>query len=227
VKASWYAAALNFFAHACVARHFDPEPRFVLGSMLPDLATMVASRHWTSNDERVTAGARNHHRADSVFHDHPVFVQMCAQARDALRSDGLARGPTLAVAHVGIELLIDGELAVDREAVAAFEQSLVVADDPSLVQWGEHASTANYQTLVRRLRSSALPTAYRDVEAVAPQLQRMLARRPRLAMAESDVPIVARWLARVQPEVARHARDIVHAVIAGVEQPAPSPSSRR
>ncbi|MBL4686222.1 MAG: hypothetical protein JKY37_16635 [Nannocystaceae bacterium] len=182
--------------------------------MLPDLASMVATRNWRAQDEQVTAGVSNHHEADRVFHAHPVFVDLCQRAYESLRSGGLARGPTLAVAHVGIELLIDGELSTDTAAVTLFRRSL--AEDAALVQWGDDATAKNYRVLVQRLQGSALPTAYRNAEEVAPQLRRILSRRPRLAMGESDVPIVARWLASIQPEVASHARPIVDAVVAGV-----------
>lgn len=182
--------------------------------MLPDLASMVATRDWQSQDEQIAAGVSNHHEADRVFHAHPVFVDLCQRAYQSLRSGGLARGPTLAVAHVGIELLIDGELSSETAAVTLYRRSLV--EDATLVRWGDDADARTYRVLVQRLHGSAVPAAYSSVEEVAPQLRRILSRRPRLAMEAADVPIVAQWLTGIQPEVASHARPIVDDVVAGV-----------
>jgi hypothetical protein len=54
---------------------------------------------------------------------------------------------------------------------------------------------------IARLITAPLPEGYRDPEFVAARLHYILARRPRLAMREGDIPDVLAWLRQTRAKV--------------------------
>src|SRR6187402_1188694 len=103
---------MNFFGHALVARRNEAtrgqlRAEFVLGSMLPDFATMLASRPPQVTLPDLAAGLSFHHRTDDAFHGAPSFLEFSRRASSFLGERGLTRGSVRAVAHVGVELLLD------------------------------------------------------------------------------------------------------------------------
>jgi hypothetical protein len=115
---------MNFFGHAVVASWKNPLPAFVLGAMLPDFANMVGTRLSQPEEPALASGVAFHHRTDHVFHENAVFRELVAGARVELSRLGLSRGSARAVAHVGVEILLDGVLAGDEAASAAYRAAL-------------------------------------------------------------------------------------------------------
>lgn len=222
---------MNFFGHAVVARWVRREPRFVLGAMLPDFASMCRARFSQVGDPQVAAGVEFHHRTDGVFHATPTFLALQREALEALEAEGVGYGPARAVAHVGVELAIDGELLADEGACADYLQA--VAALPT-VDVSCSRGQPRFDAMAARATDFGLPDDYRSPRRVAERLERILAPRPRLAFANGDVDRVARWLERARPGIAGRIEALLDEVRAGlsVDTPArdrailPHPSSR-
>src|SRR4029453_12839315 len=67
-------------------------------------------------EPELEAGIRLHHQTDRVFHETGAFRELEQDARSSLSEAGVAKGARRALAHVGIEFLIDAEL--ERRAPA-------------------------------------------------------------------------------------------------------------
>jgi hypothetical protein len=190
---------MNFLGHTHVAlAGGEDDPGFVLGAVLPDLAPMAGIRLAHRDlDGPVGAGVRCHLRADAAFHADPRFLDGSRALRRALTARGLGSGPARAVGHAGWELLLDGTL-VATEAEDAFRGALAEGQRalPALAGEDRDRWTA---FLARGRTSSGLH--YDDPAWVADRLYAMLARRPRLALAAEEVPVVADVLAAQAPAV--------------------------
>jgi hypothetical protein len=210
---------LNFFAHAVVAGRRSRVPRFVLGAMLPDLASMIGVRVQHAADADLARGIELHHATDSAFHAAPAFTELCSESISGLSAQGLGRGTARAVAHVGVELLLDGALSGDGHARVLYGAALASAADGGL---NERLTLAPPHDLPRlsaglaRLLSSQLPEAYGDPAFVADRLRVILRHRPRLAMAERDYEKVAEWTESIQPRVLACSRELLEHVVARV-----------
>jgi hypothetical protein len=221
---------VNFVGHIAVGRAVhhgvgEPDPSFLLGTALPDFAAMARVR-LAPADGALGDGMAVHHETDAVFHRARWFLDSEHDLLDDLTAAGLPRGPALACAHVGVELLLDGELVRDRAVAGAVRAvyalmaappaaAVAVAPDTQRAHWVEtHAGIA------RRLD----PEGYADPETVAVRLQRATSRRPRLAFSPALVPTVAERLAAHQPQVAARApqvlADVRDALGAGAAMPA-------
>ncbi|HKP60106.1 MAG TPA: hypothetical protein VJV78_25450 [Polyangiales bacterium] len=208
---------MNFFAHSVVAGRRSRAPRFVLGAMLPDLASMIGVRVAHAGDSELARGIDLHHATDSAFHAAPVFTGLCASAISSLCDQGVGRGTARAVAHVGVELLLDGALSGDAPERALYAAALASAADGGLSQGLTLAPPHELPRLsagLARLAASELPEAYRDAAFVVDRLRVILARRPRLAMAEGDYEKVLEWAEAVQPSVLACSRELLEHVVA-------------
>ncbi len=206
--------ALNYFGHSVIASWRDAPPATVLGAMLPDFANMCRGRLAREQpDAAVAEGVALHHRTDGVFHDlAPVQAQM--RELDArLGALDVARGPRLAVAHVGIELMLDGVLVVEPTWRATYEAA--IADDTE-VAWRELEDTARFAELRARLRTSGVPDDLASVESIVYRLQRVLGPRPRLAPSATDLVGIRTALVAQQPRVAIAAETIMRALRAAL-----------
>ncbi len=147
----------------------------------------------------------------AVFHSHGWFTSRQKSVFDNLSAAGVGRGAARASAHVGVELLLDGELFFNHpqrgdavtQALARAETApgigTVVPED-SRQRWNNHLS---------RLPGWRTPTDFRDPHAVAKRMESILSRRPRLAMKPDDVERVATALASVQPSIVDSAEDFL------------------
>lgn len=198
---------MNFFGHAVLALARRDDAAFVVGSMAPDFATMSGVRlaREVAHPE-LAAGVRFHHRSDDAFHGAPGFVELMSAARKDLAQRGLGPGPSLAIGHVGVELLLDGQLALRPGVPAAYRAALAQA-----AALGEHLSfrggdpdqgAARWQEVPRRLLEAPVPEAYRDPELVGDRLVRILASRPRLRVEPGNEPHVVAWARAFLPRVA-------------------------
>lgn len=198
---------MNFVGHAMAARWEHDDPRFVLGAMLPDLAPMCGARLTAVDDARLAAGVACHHRADAVFHQASGFATLCAEARARLRATGLARGPVLAGAHVGVELLLDGCWLDDPAVEAAYLDAVAQAArlPAHALAWAHEEHARRFAALCERLHAAGSPRAYRDPVEVGARVFRILARRPRLRPAADDEARLVGWAIAARPAVAEAA----------------------
>lgn len=203
---------MNFIGHLHVARWQATSPSFLLGAMLPDFASMAGVKLGTPSDEKLRAGIAWHHRTDAAFHHQSVFVGLMQETLVALTALGVSRGPARAVGHIGVEMLIDGELVhQDGNADAylrALETSTVLEQDETL-----DGNARERLTLVhRRLRTHGVPYDYRNTEAVVMRLSRVLKSRPILAISPED----ARKVQSVLPEIQRKVVAVLPQLLAAV-----------
>jgi len=207
--------AVNFVGHIAVGlASGEARPAFLVGTALPDFASMARTRlgraHGALGD-----GIATHHAADHAFHGQPWFLELERELRASLSQAGLPDGAARACAHVGPELLLDGALVDDPDVARAVGSVYDELADPSAVvvdlvapdervRWRDHLVG-----VTRRLD----PLRYRDADVVAQRLHAVASRRPRLAFDDDLVDTVAVEMRRVQPHVSASARDVVTNVV--------------
>ncbi len=194
-----------------VAAWRDRSADFVLGAMLPDFATMAGARLRKLSAGSLADGIRFHHATDAVFHRLEDFRWLSRQTLARLGERGVARGSALAVAHVGIELLLDGELVVDAAAQRAYRAAVAAAPSASGC-WQDQAHEDRWRQLAARLADWGVPTGYRDSDEVTRRLVRILRDRPRLRLREPDLERVRAELTEMQEQVAQRTPAIVAAL---------------
>jgi hypothetical protein len=190
---------VNFVGHAVVAARVAPgDGAFVLGAILPDLWSMTGVRaDADALPDEVVAGVRCHHAADAAFHGHAAFIGLMRALRADLIAAGVARGPARAAAHVGIELALDGLLLDRPSAREAMAAALDARDGVrAAVPAGDRP---RWDALLTRMAGGLGDRPYRDP---APVVQRVLGRRPRLALPDENVPLLAARLDAARPAVA-------------------------
>lgn len=194
---------MNLFGHAAIAAWRSAGPEVALGAMLPDLVGLARVRAPEPRSDGLRAGIALHHETDRLFHSSRQFVTLCGRALDTLCADGLARTSARAAAHVGVELLLDGELGDDTPAREAFAAALALAcerleDD---LVWRDPEDSSRLRTVATRLLAADIPDAYRDPDRVAERLFHILARRPRLAFPAANLSGVVRWARAAQDDI--------------------------
>jgi hypothetical protein len=194
---------VNFFGHAAVTTWSAPAsgavPAVVLGAMLPDFATMCGG--WitsSAGDAGVTEGIALHHATDAVFHQLPVVTGLMRELDEHLVHGQCARGPRRAVAHIGVELLLDGVLTGEPAYRAAYLDGL--AHDPAL-QWREPGDAPRFAILIERLRAHGVPEDLRRPEAITARVHRVLAHRPLLAPSPVDLRAIRHALVAFKPRI--------------------------
>jgi hypothetical protein len=190
---------VNFFGHAAVASWNAPSSGSVLGAMLPDFATMSRARLAEPNDAAVAQGIELHHDTDREFHHLPPVLALMRELDERLERGGCARGPRRAVAHIGVELLLDGVLVDETAYCESYLAGL--AHDPAGVRWRDEGDDARFAMLLSRLRSHGVPVDLRRPDAIATRLHRMLAHRPLLAPSSSDLVAIQSSLVAHQQRV--------------------------
>jgi len=216
-RAEVLQVGVNFFGHAVVASWQSPAavsaaamPGVVLGAMLPDFATMIRARLGEATDEAVAAGIAHHHATDSRFHQLPIVLGLMRELDGRLDRLGCARGPRRAVAHIGVELLLDGVLVGDAGHRAVYTAGL--AHDAAGVRWRDDEGDARFGKLLARLRAYGAPEDLQRTHAITQRLQRMLAHRPLLAPSASDLGAIDRALADFQQRIEAAAPAVLHAL---------------
>jgi hypothetical protein len=198
---------VNFFGHAAAACHVDDHPAFILGAMAPDLLPLCGAVASEETSPRVAAGRAHHLSVDHRFHANPAFTQLAAWAARSLIEDGVARGAARGAAHVGIELCLDGVLAVEASARAAYTRSLAEADAAGVpFRWRDEVSQSRWCRLIARLRGGPVPDAYRDPNFVTDRVVGALAGRPRLALSGQEAVALRRFVPSLAARVATDAQ---------------------
>jgi hypothetical protein len=211
---------VNFVGHIATGVAVDgsrADTEFLLGTALPDFAAMARLKLDRTSGS-LGAGMQLHHDTDAFFHRQGWFLDLEHDLLEELTAAGVPRGGALACAHVGVELLLDGELLhthdtadavgdVYRSMAAPPAVALDVVAPGRRVQWSEHLAG-----VAERLD----PFAYGDPDSVAQRLHRITSSRPRLAFGPEHVATVAGILAGVQPAIAASAPEILDRVAAAV-----------
>jgi acyl carrier protein phosphodiesterase len=212
---------MNFFAHLALARRLRRDPAFLLGAMLPDFATMCGARLGEIAHLGIAAGVAEHHRTDDAFHGGATFLALCRETASRLEARGLGWGAARAVAHVGTELFLDGELTRDLEAAGDYEASIAQAGSlaPHVVLRGEGAQE-RFWRMHARLASHGTPTRYREPAFVGEVLVHILAERPRLRVETEHLPALRDELTSLSGRVRSAERALVEETLASLAQPA-------
>jgi len=206
---------VNYFGHAAVASWRDPaSPGRALGAMLPDFAGMCGARLGDASDPELADGIALHHATDHAFHQLAPVTALMHELDAHLDRLGCARGPRRAVAHVGVELLLDGMLLGEP----AYRDSYLagLACDAARVTWRDADGPARFAVLIDRLRGYGVPDDLREPAAIAARLQRVLGGRPLLAPSPSDLRAIGQALAAHQPRVAVAADTVLRALRAAL-----------
>jgi acyl carrier protein phosphodiesterase len=208
---------VNYFGHAAVASWSElgtPGPGVSLGAMLPDFATMCGARLAEQTDPALAAGVALHHRTDSVFHQAAPVLASMRELDARLAALGCARGPRRAVAHIGMELLLDATLL----PTAAYRDSFTSAFniDPTLVVWREPDGPDRFARLHERMTTYGVPEDLADIGSITTRLHRMLAHRPLLAPSPADLRAIAAALLAHRPRIEVAAPTILRAVRAAL-----------
>ena len=204
---------MNLLGHAFVALagggsggDDEPDPDFVLGALLPDLASMARVRVDRAQlAPSIERGVVCHLRTDTVFHTLPAFVEGSGQIRRAVLERGLSRGAARAVGHVGWELLLDGTL-VGSDAEAAFHDALDRADSATA-----GVDRPERWTRLLGFRPQLKQLRYDDPAWVAERLERIFHDRPFLRFEPSQLPAVTDVLTSHVGAVVAAADDVLAA----------------
>ena len=106
---------MNYFGHAAVASWTSARARRRCSARCcPTSRRCAAVGSTRSRDAAIAAGVALHHATDGAFHELPAVTGLMRELDDRLAAAGCARGPRRAVAHIGVELLLDGVLVDDR-----------------------------------------------------------------------------------------------------------------
>ena len=199
---------MNYFGHALVASWRAAPAAMVLGAMLPDFSSMCRARLAPAQDAEVDAGLALHHATDAAFHDLPAVVGLMRELDARLDHLGCARGPRRAVAHVGIELLLDGVLLDDEAGRSSYLAGVATEAE---VAW-EHDGAPRFAILRDRLRTYGVPEDLRDAGAITERLARVLGGRPLLRPSAADLRAIRTALGEQQPRVVVAADTVLRGV---------------
>jgi len=166
--------------------------------MLPDFASMSGARIASTGDPDVATGIDLHHATDAAFHTLPVVTGLMRELDQRLDRGGCARGPRRAVAHIGVELLLDGVLLDDQSYRDSYTRGL--AHDVTMT-WRNAGDDELFARLLVRLRAHGIPDDLRRTDAIVHRLHRMLAHRPLLAPSADDLRAISVALAEHRSRV--------------------------
>jgi hypothetical protein len=210
--------SMNFFGHAALAAsHFSDRqpplaegllPTVCVGAMLPDFIGMLRLGRPKILDAVLATGVAFHHGTDEAFHELDSFQRLSRQAFAWLSQQQLPRGPARAVAHMGVEMLLDEVMADDAAARDAYQAALAVPLTPLLdfaTPLDAERLLALQQALLTRSASQLRPPA----EVVAERIRRSLAGRPRLAVDASGQALLTAWVTATRPLVTAEAPEVL------------------
>jgi hypothetical protein len=188
---------MNYFGHVALASEFSSSPEFLLGSMLPDLGSIihVPTPHCAS--ERVARGVRFHLLTDDEFHKAEAFRSEVESTRRTLELMGLRKAPARAASHIGVELTLDAVLGRSALHQLAFKCALTVAGPRGLaahLQWTSETAPERFETLRLRLLERSACRDFFAKDRLADRLVYALSRRPRLALSTTERTAVYSWI---------------------------------
>jgi acyl carrier protein phosphodiesterase len=211
---------MNFFGHALIAQRDEAtrgptRAEFVLGSMLPDFASMLRTRPPAATLDTLRAGISFHHRTDDAFHGSQSFLDFSRQASSFLGDRGVSRGTARAVGHVGVELLLDAAFAREEHANHAYLSAVACASSERVrngIHWQTKDDHERFQQLCQNLWRRGPFQENPGSELVVERLRNILADRPRLALAPGALSVVGEWVSHAQPRISSGAPQLLREV---------------
>ena len=209
---------MNFFGHAAIAGRFRATPEFVLGAMLPDFAGMLGLKTPPITPGALGEGVRCHHLTDHAFHELRSFRAFCAEATRFLDAEKVRRGTARAVAHVGVELLLDAALAEGETARERYFAALAAARRAELFAPSSYGPEEcnRFAGLAEVLEARGI-SRNPDTELVVTRLERALASRPRLAIEPRDRPAIGSWVELFRDRVVASTPELVGELTSALE----------
>ena len=201
---------MNFVGHSFIAARTSDDPVFALGAMLPDFASMVGTRLSKHDHAGIAAGIADHHRTDEAFHGAPTFVRLCREEAVGLEAIGLGWGASRAIAHVATELVLDGLLLENASVERGYVDAIETIDWVLPALRFEKDGIVRFRELHARLARYGPPHGYRDPLFVRDRMVQILARRPRLALAEGDADRLTAYLPGMSERVRSSAHTLLH-----------------
>ncbi len=183
---------MNFFGHAVVASELFSDPYVVLGAMLPDLEEMVGSRASRFADLRVVKGVALHHVTDAVFHGAAEFIAQQNAALSLLAPLPVRKGPRRAVAHVGVELILDAALRTPQR-LDAYVHALTSGREVSALRGVPLVQRLKFRSLFGALIRRAPFVTPTGPSGVVERLEKALWARPSLRLQPTELPYVLTW----------------------------------
>jgi hypothetical protein len=218
------AEPVNFFGHAAVALECGyTDPQWVLGSMLPDFGSIIGARIESVSAPTLAAGVAFHHSVDAAFHDCEDFRSLSSASFAWLESRGVNRGSARALAHVGVELLLDRTLAHSEHYRTGYMGAFAASEHVETIAWVDLARAAvegaertsahaRLSELLQRLQAFGVDLHVCPLSLIATRLERILARRPRLALSAQDATHVLEWLTEFESRAERAVPGVLTAV---------------
>lgn len=174
---------------------------------------MSGARVTGTSDLEVAAGIDLHHATDAVFHQLAPVTALMRELDQRLERGGCARGPRRAVAHIGVELLIDGVLL----DVADYRDAYILGlEYEAPLTYRDEGDDVRLDALMTRLRAYGVPEDLRRPEAIMQRLARMLAHRPLLAPSPQDLSVIAIALVEHKPRIEIATDTVMRALRAGL-----------
>lgn len=199
---------MNYLGHAAVATWRSQDRAFVLGAMLPDFATMIGARPPATTHAALDAGIRFHYQTDAVFHRSAGFLALTRSAFEWLLAHGVERGRARAIAHVGVELLLDADLSRAepvRQAYVAALHGGAAAELGRHLSWSAPEGRLGFEDLRTRLLARGVTADDPAPEVTSQRLRRALSARPRLALDDAAELVARDWVTVAQPRVTARA----------------------
>jgi len=202
---------VNFVGHIAVGAGVAGDAEFLVGTAAPDFASMARTRLRGSVAGALADGIAWHHATDRAFHADEWFLAMERDLRAGLLADGLPDGGARACAHVGVELLLDGEFVREPDVHDAVGRVYVEIGEPSdaVVELAEPPERARWHEHLVGISQRLDPTSYADADAVGRRLHTITSRRPRLAFPSTMVDVVSARLRALQPRIADDAPTVL------------------
>ncbi len=176
--------------------------------MLPDFATMARVKLPEVDAGALADGINFHHESDRVFHRLERFREHESWTLEHLLGKGLRRGPARGVAHVGVELCLDGALVADSKLQRQYDSAIETASSLTL-SWADQDEAGRFSLLIRRLAEFGAPIGYSDPQIVSDRLVRILEPRPLLRLHDEEAPILREALPEVHERVCQSADELM------------------
>jgi hypothetical protein len=192
---------MNYFGHAALSvwraqAEGQEEPLgFILGSMLPDLLPMTGSPgNLNFSCPQITRGMAFHLEVDALFHQTETFILLNRTALARLRELGVARGPARASAHMGVEMLIDAQLAEDKVVLEGYLNALRFGAAAADFSPHPPETTQRLRGLCAHLLARGARVHSINEERFRTRLSGTLQHRPRLAPTHTELSLIANYL---------------------------------
>jgi hypothetical protein len=196
---------VNFFGHAAISTWYAADEKLgatALGAMLPDVAAMARVRLDRCHHPDIADGVALHHRTDSAFHVLPVVTSLMSELSLRLERARISRGPRRAVSHIGVELLLDGNLLQQPSFCAAYERALAFGLRGADLAFADAGDLNRLDQVLTRMRRHGPPMDLAQAAAITLRIARMIQHRPLLRATPTELEVIEHELEVFQPRVA-------------------------